>query len=335
MTITPENMREAERLARDAQECLINGKYLSWQNFANWLAKILQAHDDAAKADPMLKEFLDQNEFFKLGYKKGLEAVPSQKAFEAITEKRIFDALRSYRCIHQGIDCGDGIEASPLADILTPKGEQSIKLGEEELGELSVHIATELELAEAELPAKAVVSPKTENSVDNEACCSETADKPALPETMRSADEWDEVMWDPDWNRVDFIRAVQQDVIRSAAGKPVLPEGWVAVPREATEQMARNGSAIHYGGRQDDNHPQDVLNRKIAHSFWKGMISASPPCPILTEAAVAEKARREALEEAAKLCEQGLHSGTDRNWERASKSNARFIRALITKPEAS
>lgn len=105
------------------------------------------------------------------------------------------------------------------------------------------------------------------------------------------------------------------DLKADAVKSVVLPEGWIAVRKDV-----RNAD-IEFavlGGYRGDKFADVVSNIEL-------YIAAQPPCPILTEAQVADKA----LEQAAKACEQVF---SDPAWNaqarNASLGCADAIRAL-------
>lgn len=114
----------------------------------------------------------------------------------------------------------------------------------------------------------------------------------------------------------------------------VLPHGWVAVPNEPTKDMIREmRTNIDEQGNEHIYYP-------IGSSSYEAMIEVAPPCPILTEADVAAKARREALEEALKAVQavgwkhngedqysQGMDAGAIHQLQECCK----VLRALIDK----
>jgi hypothetical protein len=71
----------------------------------------------------------------------------------------ITDALRDYRCTHTRIGNANGVDDDPLplVDQLTPPGQQTIALGQQELELLADHIADALHdagVAPAEAPSR-------------------------------------------------------------------------------------------------------------------------------------------------------------------------------------
>lgn len=107
------------------------------------------------------------------------------------------------------------------------------------------------------------------------------------------------------------------------ASQAVLPDGWVAVPKEPTSEMIEAADSWA------------LWDTETVQSYcYERMLTYAPPCPILTEAQVAAKARREVLEEAALLVKvQPYHSDFPLEEEKALKLSEK-IRALIEKGDA-
>lgn len=140
-------------------------------------------------------------------------------------------------------------------------------------------------------------------------------------EKMKSAEEWDESMWEPNWERVDFIRAVQQDAIQSAAAKNVLTDVEVLARKLSDNKISVYGDPEKYWEFFGHHHRETAVEVMGA---LRGLM--------LTEKEVSDKARRQALEEAAERLEKlsnDLHNQGDYVWAKYKMIAATDVRALI------
>lgn len=162
-------------------------------------------------------------------------------------------------------------------------------------------------MSKDKMPCNAIAAPKTENIIHNEVSCSQNVgsapepwlnDKYALnnakPCNARALHDAIASILIKNSLRTDQM-AIGEIVELIQPCNAVLPDGWVAVPKEPTDEM---GKASRIETRIEPNTAR-ITNWGI--NVWDKIIQAAPQSPILTEKDVEARARREALEEVLKL----------------------------------